>query len=113
MHKRRQRRVPVLALMVSALVMAACGCSQAAQNDARTAATAVAGLSATAQPAASRAATAVAGLSATAQPVASEVGRRIGNLDPADVGRLIGTVMGSNVEITIEPSDVPNAEVTH
>jgi len=87
--------VLVRALVLSALVVVTTACSQAAQNDARTAATAV------------------AGLSATAQPVASEIARRIGNLDPADVGRRIGTVMGSNVEITLEPSDVPNADVTH
>jgi hypothetical protein len=95
MHKRRQRNLLVTALALVGALLGGEACSTAAQNDARTAATAV------------------AGLVATAQPAATEVARRVGNLDPANVGRLIGTVIGANVDITIEPRGVPNEEVTH
>ncbi|HET6317286.1 MAG TPA: hypothetical protein VFG86_12570 [Chloroflexota bacterium] len=93
MHKRRQRhlRVAPLTLLIGLLAAA---CSPAAQSDARTAATAV------------------AGLASSAQPVATEVARRVGDLDPSNVGRLIGTVIGANVEITLEPQEVPNDQVT-
>jgi|SRR6266508_5077830 len=93
MHKRRQRHLhgAVLTLLIGSFLMA---CSPAAQNDARAAATAV------------------AGLTTSAQPVATEVARRVGDLDPSNVGRLIGTVMGANVDITREPQGVPNEQVT-
>jgi hypothetical protein len=95
MHKRRQRRSGALGLLLAVGLLGAQACNPSVQNDARAAATAV------------------AGIAATAQPVATEVARRVGNLDPDNVGRLVGTVVGANVDIKLEPPNVPNTDVTH
>jgi hypothetical protein len=94
MHKRRQRDLSVAALIILAGLLSTAACSVAAQDDARAAATAL------------------AGIQATAQPVATEVARQVGGLEPANLGRLIGTIMGATIEITTTPPDVPNDSVT-
>src|SRR4051812_2587977 len=94
MHKRRQRHWCAYALAVSIGLLGAQGCSAAAQNDARSAATAF------------------AGITATAQPMATEVARQVGGLEPANLGRLVGTVMGANFEVSITPPGAPNDRVT-
>lgn len=82
------------ALIVLTGLLSTAACSAAVQNDARAAATAL------------------AGLQATAQPVATEVARQVGGLEPANLGRLIGTVMGATIEISTTPPDVSNDRVT-
>jgi hypothetical protein len=94
MNKPRQRRRHVAALIGLAGVLGAAACSQAASNDVRSAATAF------------------AGVQATVQPVGTRVADALSRLQPTDLGRLIGTTMGANVEITIAPPGAPNDQVT-
>ena len=110
MHKRRQRQLHggLAVLLVGSSLAIGAACSQAVQNDARSAATAIASAQATIQPLG----TVLAGAQATVQPLATLVGVSAPNLDPTNVGNLIGTVIGANVQITLEPQGVPNDRVT-
>jgi hypothetical protein len=94
MNKRRQRRLA--AAMVLVLVLA--GCSQPAPQPV---ATAVAQAQATG-----------VSVQATAQPIATRVAGALTQLQPTDVGRLIGTTMGASIEITLTPPNGPNDQVT-
>jgi hypothetical protein len=94
MNKPRQRRRHLAALIGMAGVLCAAACSQAASNDVRSAATAF------------------AGVQATVQPVSTRVADALSRLQPSDLGRLIGTTMGANVEITLTPPGAPNDQVT-
>jgi hypothetical protein len=98
----RQRSAALLGVLAVALLGAACS-SQAQPQPTTPPLTAVAELRATAQPLQ----TAVSGAAGAAGALASGVAR----LQPENVARLVGTTLGVQMTVNVEPANVENTQV--
>jgi hypothetical protein len=102
----RQRRTAVLAAMLIAVLGSACGTPQQSQSGAP--ATTIAAAQSTVAPAV----TAAAVVQSTAAPGATAFAGAFGRLQPENVARLMGTTMGVQMTIDVDPPNVENTQVT-